>query len=114
MKKSRFTEAQIMAVLRQAEGGVPVPELCREDYPEEVYLHACKTVSEARVGIGRYLTFYNSRRPHSSLDRLNCPPFRPDSRHKQKGSSTGLRVSGKETPSGVADAGQGIPDIRVL
>lgn len=28
-----------------------------------------KTVSEARVGIGRYLTFYNSRRPNSSLDR---------------------------------------------
>src|SRR5690606_30467670 len=30
MKKSRFSEAQIMAVLRQAEGRVPVPELCRE------------------------------------------------------------------------------------
>lgn len=30
MKKSRFAEAQIMAALRQAEGGVPVPELCRE------------------------------------------------------------------------------------
>ena len=24
---------------------------------------------EARAGIGRYLSFYNSRRPHSSLDR---------------------------------------------
>jgi putative transposase len=26
MKKSRFTEAPIMGVLRQAEGGMPVPE----------------------------------------------------------------------------------------
>jgi putative transposase len=30
MKTSRFSEAQILAILRQAEGGVPVPELCRE------------------------------------------------------------------------------------
>ena len=27
---SRYTEAQIIAILRQAEGGVPVAELCRE------------------------------------------------------------------------------------
>lgn len=30
MKKSRFTDSQIMAVLKQAEGGAPVPDLCRE------------------------------------------------------------------------------------
>jgi putative transposase len=36
---------------------------------EEVYLHAYDSVSEARSSIGRYLDFYNHRRPHSSLDR---------------------------------------------
>ena len=35
---------------------------------EEVYLHAYDSVTEARQGLGRYLSFYNSRRPHSSLD----------------------------------------------
>jgi putative transposase len=30
MKKSCFTGAQIMGLLRQVEGGVYVPELCRE------------------------------------------------------------------------------------
>ena len=28
--KNRFSESQIMAILNQAEGGIPVPELCRE------------------------------------------------------------------------------------
>jgi putative transposase len=36
---------------------------------EEVYLHAYESVSEARAGIGRYVTFYNTRRPHTALDR---------------------------------------------
>ncbi|MDR7126341.1 transposase-like protein [Pseudorhodobacter sp. 4114] len=30
MKTRRCTEAQTIAILRQAEGGVPVAELCRE------------------------------------------------------------------------------------
>ena len=30
MKKSCFTDSQIIAVLKQAEAGTPVPELCRE------------------------------------------------------------------------------------
>ena len=29
MKKSRFADSQIMAVLKQAGAGVPAPELCR-------------------------------------------------------------------------------------
>ena len=35
---------------------------------EEVYLHAYDSVSEARRGLEHYLTFYNQRRPHSTLD----------------------------------------------
>lgn len=30
MKKSRFTESQIVAILKQHESGVPVPDLARE------------------------------------------------------------------------------------
>ena len=37
---------------------------------EEVYLRSYDTVSQARDGIGRYLNFYNARRPHSSLDAM--------------------------------------------
>ena len=30
MKTSRYTDSQILGILKQAEGGTPVPELCRE------------------------------------------------------------------------------------
>ena len=30
MKKSRFTDSQIMAILKQNEAGITVPDLCRE------------------------------------------------------------------------------------
>jgi len=36
---------------------------------EEVYLRAYDDVPEARASLGRYLTFYNGRRPHTALDR---------------------------------------------
>jgi putative transposase len=45
-----------------------VERLWRSVKYEEVYLRAYETVGEARSSIGRYLDFYNCRRPHSSLD----------------------------------------------
>lgn len=79
---SQFTSTDFTDMLKDAEikismdgkgawrDNVFVERLWRSVKYEEVYLHAYRTVAEARNGIGRYLTFYNSRRPHSSLDRM--------------------------------------------
>jgi putative transposase len=60
-----------------------VERLWRSVKYEEVYLRAYQSVGEARNSIGRYLDFYNGRRPHSSLDDatpdqayFSQPPFR--------------------------------------
>ena len=45
-----------------------VERLWRSVKYEEVYLKGYDSVSEARASLGRYLDFYNGRRPHSSLD----------------------------------------------
>ena len=42
---------------------------------EEVYLRAYASVSEAKAGLARYFAFYNTRRPHSSLDRMTPEQF---------------------------------------
>lgn len=44
-----------------------VERLWRSLKYEEVYLHPYDNLVEARVGIGRYLTFFNDERPHSAL-----------------------------------------------
>ena len=78
---SQFTSHAFTSVLRQAgiaismdgkgawRDNVFVERLWRSVKYEEVYLRAYDTVSTARASIGRYLAFYNGRRPHSSLDR---------------------------------------------
>ena len=59
-----------------------VERLWRSVKYEEVYLKAYEDVPEARASLGRYLDFYNKRRPHSSLDRRTpdqayfIPPLR--------------------------------------
>jgi len=78
---SQFTSMAFTEVLNNADiaismdgrgawrDNVFVERLWRTIKYEEIYLHAYASVSEARAAIGQYLTFYNSGRPHSSLDR---------------------------------------------
>ena len=42
---------------------------------EEVYLHAYDSVSHAKAGIARYNDFYNTARPHSSLNKQTPDEF---------------------------------------
>ena len=76
---SQFTSAAFTGVL--ADNGIAismdgrgawrdnvfVERLWRTVKYEEVYLRAYDSVSDARASLGRYLDFYNARRPHSSL-----------------------------------------------
>ena len=69
-----------------------VERLWRSVKYEEVYLRAYESVSEARTSIGRYLDFYNGRRPHSSLDGTTpdqayltrCHRLQPNRRSSRK------------------------------
>jgi putative transposase len=45
-----------------------IERLWRSVKYEEVYLKAYASVAEARESLGRYFTFYNTRRPHQGLD----------------------------------------------
>jgi putative transposase len=51
-----------------------VERLWRSIKYEEVYLRAYDSVRHARASLGRYLKFYNCKRPHTSLDA--CTPDR--------------------------------------
>src|SRR5450759_2446964 len=91
---SQFTSAEFTSVLLKSgiaismdgkgswRDNVFIERLWRSVKWEEVYLRAYDTVSEARTSIASYLGFYNSGRPHSSLDRqtpdqayFNRPPL---------------------------------------
>lgn len=47
---------------------IMIERLWRSLKYECVYLHAFETGSEAKAGIGRWVTFYNEHHPHSRLD----------------------------------------------
>jgi putative transposase len=77
---SQFTSTDFIKVLASREikismdgkgawrDNVFIERLWRTIKYEEVYLHGYVNVPEARASIGRYIGFYNGRRPHSSLD----------------------------------------------
>lgn len=78
---SQFTSSDFIGLLRRHgirismdgrgawRDNVFVERFWRSIKYEEVYLHAYESVSAARAGITRYVTFYNARRPHQSLNR---------------------------------------------
>ncbi|NLC24406.1 MAG: DDE-type integrase/transposase/recombinase, partial [Oxalobacter sp.] len=49
---------------------------------EDIYLRAYDTVSAVKQGIGRYLDFYNRKRPHQSLDGIPPDRFYYDNLHQ--------------------------------
>ncbi len=65
-----------------------VERLWRSVKYEEVYLRAYDSASDARASIGRYLDFYNGRRPHSSLDGTTDPIRALTAPHPIKPTST--------------------------
>ena len=78
---SQFTGAAFIEVLQNNDikismdgkgawrDNVFVERLWRSVKYEEVYLRAYDSVSEARERLGKYLDWYNRRRPHSSMAR---------------------------------------------
>jgi len=69
MKNGRFSDAKIMGILRQAESGVPVTELCREHgmSPSQHLLRNCLPGSECQLlqmacQIWRDALFHKTRR----------------------------------------------------
>jgi putative transposase len=51
---------------------------------EEVYLKAYDTVADAKANLGRYLNFYNTRRPHQTLDGKTPDTFYCQNLPKEK------------------------------
>jgi putative transposase len=78
---SQFTDSDFVDLIKKEHGillsmdgkgcwrdNVFIERFWRSIKYEEVYPRAYESVSEAKASIGRYVEFYNTRRPHSSLD----------------------------------------------
>ena len=79
-----------------------VERLWRSVKYEEVYLRAYDSVGEARASLGRYLDFYNRKRPHSSLDARTPDRAYFDAPAAARGSMNFAAVVGASLRSGYA------------
>ena len=79
-----------------------VERLWRSVKYEEVYLRAYDSVGDARASLGRYLDFYNRRRPHSSLDARTPERLYFDAPAAARGSLNFAAVAGASPRSGYA------------
>ena len=89
MKKSRFTETQIVSILKEVEAGLKVDQVCRNHgissatyynwkskyggmKTEKLYREQYKTRYEAKAAVFDYIEgFYNPHSRHSTLGNIS-------------------------------------------
>ncbi len=69
MKKSKFTEEQIACVLRQVEGGAPVPDICRQMGVSEATFYIWKK-KYAHLGVSELRKLRSLEDENGRLKRL--------------------------------------------
>ncbi len=75
MKRSRFSEEQIIGLLKEHEAGVSVADLCRKHGVSDASIYKWKarfggmdgSEAKRRVALAAWQTDYNETRPHSRL-----------------------------------------------
>jgi putative transposase len=95
MKKSRFTDSQIMAGFKRVEAGLPVPELCRD------------------MGIST-VTFYKRRAKYGGMDTSMMSRMKELKEENRRSRSCMWRPNSKPTswPRHSQESGEAVSQTR--